>query len=563
MKTIISQILSSVDKSAGHRNVLLLGRFLALLCVMIAVYTALFHIIMLHENQRHSWLTGLYWTLTVMSTLGFGDITFTTDMGRFFSIIVMVSGMIFLLVLLPFTFIQFFYAPWMQAQNEARAPRKLPESMSGHVLLTNDDPVSGSLIRKLDSYRIPYAMIVNDLPEALRLHDLGINVMLGELDRPETYHLARVEEAALVACTGNDFANTNIAFTVRELAKNVPIIATANSEESVEILQFAGSTSVLRLPEMMGQALARRIIGVDATAHVIGSFKDVEIAEATAAGTPLVGRTLAQSKLRETIGVNVLGLWKRGRIEIATAQTKIDDHSILLLAGTCEQFARYNELFCIYHVSGAPVIIVGGGRVGRETARALGERGIDYRIIENQPGRIRDPKTYILGSAADIVTLERAGIRETPAVVITAHDDDLNTYLTIYIRRLRPDVQIISRAVHERNVATLHRAGADFVLSYAWMGANSMFNFLQRADILMLAEGLHVTETRVPAALSGRTLAEAAIPQETGCGVVAIGSADGLQINPPADKPLHAGHPLILICTPEAEQKFMARYRDH
>lgn len=562
MKTIISQILSSVDKSAGHRNVLLLGRFLALLGVMIAVYTALFHIIMLHENQHHSWLTGLYWTLTVMSTLGFGDITFATDIGRFFSIIVMVSGMIFLLVLLPFTFIQFFYAPWMQAQNEARAPRKLPESMSGHVLLTNDDPVSGSLIRKLDSYRIPYAMIVNDLPEALRLHDLGINVLLGELDRPETYHLARVERAALVACTGNDFANTNIAFTVRELAQNVPIITTANSEESVEILQFAGSTSVLRLPEMMGQALARRIIGVDATAHVIGSFKDVEIAEATAAGTPLVGRTLAQSKLRETIGVNVLGLWKRGRIEIATAQTKIDDHSILLLAGTCEQFAKYNELFCIYHVSGAPVIIVGGGRVGRETARALGERGIDYRIIENQPGRIRDPETYILGSAADIVTLERAGIRETPAVVITAHDDDLNTYLTIYIRRLRPDVQIISRAVHERNVATLHRAGADFVLSYAWMGANSMFNFLQRADILMLAEGLHVTETRVPEALSGRTLAEASIPQETGCGVVAIGSEDGLQINPPADKPLLAGRPLILICTPEAEQKFMARYRD-
>ena len=41
------------------------------------------------EGQAHSWLTGLYWTLTVMSTLGFGDITFHSDLGRAFSIVVL------------------------------------------------------------------------------------------------------------------------------------------------------------------------------------------------------------------------------------------------------------------------------------------------------------------------------------------------------------------------------------------------------------------------------------------------------------------------------------------
>ena len=78
------------------------------------------------EGQRHSWLTGVYWTLTVMTTLGFGDITFNGDLGRFFSMIVLVSGVVFMLVLLPFTFIEFFYAPWMRAQTAARAPRELP-----------------------------------------------------------------------------------------------------------------------------------------------------------------------------------------------------------------------------------------------------------------------------------------------------------------------------------------------------------------------------------------------------------------------------------------------------
>ena len=35
-----------------------------------------------------------------MTTLGFGDITFTSDLGRLFSVLVLVSGSAFLLVVL-------------------------------------------------------------------------------------------------------------------------------------------------------------------------------------------------------------------------------------------------------------------------------------------------------------------------------------------------------------------------------------------------------------------------------------------------------------------------------
>ena len=52
-------------------------------------------------------------------------------------------------------------------------------------------------------------------------------------------------------------------------------------------------------------------------------------------------------------------------------------------------------------------------------------------------------------------------------MLVTTHDDDINVYLTLYCRRLGPDLQIISRANLDRNVSTLHRAGADAVLSYA------------------------------------------------------------------------------------------------
>jgi hypothetical protein len=79
-----------------------------------------------------TWVTGFYWTMTVMSTLGFGDITFHSDLGRLFSIVVLMSGIVFLLIILPFVFIQFFYAPWLEAQEKARPSanfRKVPPTM--------------------------------------------------------------------------------------------------------------------------------------------------------------------------------------------------------------------------------------------------------------------------------------------------------------------------------------------------------------------------------------------------------------------------------------------------
>ena len=69
-----------------RHNMRLLSRFLLTLTGMVIVFTIVFHTLMAWEGQEHSWLTGFYWSFTVMSTLGFGDITFQSDIGRIFSI---------------------------------------------------------------------------------------------------------------------------------------------------------------------------------------------------------------------------------------------------------------------------------------------------------------------------------------------------------------------------------------------------------------------------------------------------------------------------------------------
>lgn len=560
MKTLSTQIIYFLRQRPSRMNIVNLLRFIAVLALLITVYSVIFHVIMEQEGRSYSWVSGFYWTLTTMSTLGFGDITFHSDLGQAFSILVIISGVLFLLILFPFTFIEFFYAPWLRAQAEARTPTELPRETRNHIILTHFDAVVRALVRRLQQFEQPYALLVSDMAQAIELYSQGYRVVIGDLDSPETYQRLRAENALLVATTADDRVNTNVAFTVREISETVPIIATADTPTAVDILKLAGCNQVLQVAEMMGQALARRTLAGKAMAQIIGQIDEIQVAEALVAGTPLVGQTLAQTGLREQIGLNVLGVWERGQFIVSEPETLIHDDTVLMVAGSKAQVQRYNARFHRPQDVGGSVLIIGGGRVGRAAARALAERDVPYRVIERSSKQLLDPTCDILGDAADIDVLKKAGIETASGIIVTTHDDDTNIYLTIYCRRLRPEVQIISRAVRERNVATLHRAGANFVMSYASLGATAIVNLLHRSDILMVAEGLDIFRQPVPPALAGKSVAEAAVRRQTGCTVIGVCSNGEMQINPDPHLPLPRVAELIMIGTQAAAQRFQKAY---
>lgn len=560
MKFLSSQISYLLQHKPHRRNLNLLFRFLLILFVLVVIFTITFHLIMLNEGKYFTWITGLYWTFTVMTTLGFGDITFETDLGRVYTMIVLLSGMLFLLVLFPFTFINFFYSPWMKAQERSRVPNVLDPSISGHVILTHTDEVSEALIKKLTTFKIPYVLLVQDFSEGLRLSEKEIVVMLGALDDPITYKNARIHTANLVATTSSDVVNTNVAFTIREVNESIPIIATCNFNASADILSLAGCNNVLSLGTMMGTSLSRRASVGKATAMIIGRFEELSIAEASVSGSKLVGKTLRETKLRETVGVSVLGFWVRGAFHTASPDEVITENAVLVLAGTSKQIKTYNSLFSIVRETTDPIVIIGGGRVGRATGDALKERDLDYKIIEKQKTRIKHGGKYIYGDAANLEVLVEAGIDKAPCVIITTHDDDINAYLSIYCRKLRPDIQIITRSTRERNLDTMHRAGADFVMSYASMGANTIYNLLKKSDILMVAEGLDLLKIKVPEQLVDKSIATSCIRQLTGCTIIALQQKGKLIVNPEPGSILNKDDDIILIGTPEAENSFFKKF---
>lgn len=555
-------IKNSLNKNVSGSNRRFLFWFGIIMLGLFTLDGFLFQFFMRLEGRTdHSLLTGFYWTLVVMSTQGFGDITFESDAGRFFTMLVNITGIILMLVMLPYVILELVYNPLVKAQKEASTPRALDETVRGHVLITHYDAIADALIVRLNQHKIPYYVIVEELTEAYMLADKGIKVLVGSLTQPETYRAAQLRNAALVSVSSpSDPINTNIVFSIRQVHEDTPIVSFANTEDSIDILELAGSTKVLDLSSLLGGAIAHCTSGSDGGTHELSRIDDLRIVEARAAGTSLVGKTLKEVDLGRKLKVTVVGIWSRGVFELAGPNSMIRENSILVMAVSEEQQKRYDEEYSPAVNKQANVVILGAGRVGYATAKCLQEKGIPFTIIERDQSADQNNAflgNTIYGDAADLNFLKTTNFYEATAILVTTHDDDMNIYLTLYFRRLRPEVQILARASHEHNVTTLHRAGADFVFSSATMASIELFNFLDQGRFYTMVEGLFAKRVKAPEKMIGKSLINLRFRILTGCSVIAIVKNDELMINPSPHMDIEEGSELIMVFTPEAEEKYM------
>ena len=562
MKFLPSQLLYLLDDGEAKRNLAALARFLLILAGTVTLFSVIFHAIMVYEGQDHSWLTGLYWTLTVMSTLGFGDITFESDLGRGFTILVLVYGIVMLLIVAPFTFIRFFYAPWLEAQIRLRAPRRIDDAITGHVVICGYDHIGQGLVERLGELGVPYVVVEPDVAAAANLHGDGISVVTGRRDSRETYEALRVGDARLVVSNLSDVDNTNIVLTVREITADVPIVAFAENVDSIDLLELAGATHVIPLKEHLGEQLAARVTAGQQTAHRIGTFESLVIAEFPVHGTALVGRTIRDTNLRRLTGLNVVGVWERGRLLPAGPDTVLHEHSVPVVVGTDEQVTDLDALFVIYQDTENPVLVIGGGTVGRAVCKALDARGAKVTVLDQDPNMqsvlasVAD--RVVIGDASNLQTVKAAGIDDASSVVLTTNDDATNIFLTVYCRRLSDDAHLVSRISHDWNLEAIHRAGADFALSRASLAIQTLVSIILDRELVVVGEGTELFVEPIPPHLVGKPLSSSEIGAQSGLNVIGIRQDGSLAANPSASTELVAGSELVMIGTAEQRQRFLA-----
>ena len=219
-------------------------------------------------------------------------------------------------------------------------------------------------------------------------------------------------------------------------------------------------------------------------------------------------------------------------------------------------------------------IVCGAGRVGRVVVRELMHWGASLVVVERDPERassLEDQHPGILivgGDATKEQTLQTARVKAARGLCACLPDDADNLLVCLTARDMNPELHTVARAYNDESMDRLHRAGADLVISPTITGGIRMASSLLRPNVVSFLDAatigadieLRLEETRIPegSPLSGRSLADARIPQRTGLVVIALrrGGDEGRQIyNPGPDTRLTAGDIMIVLGREEQVQQ--------
>lgn len=204
-------------------------------------------------------------------------------------------------------------------------------------------------------------------------------------------------------------------------------------------------------------------------------------------------------------------------------------------------------------------VICAYGRVGRAAADELTEQGADVVVVEIDPTLEQDMVEaglpYLLDDPSDESVLDAAGVRRAQGLLCAVDSDEINVYITLTARAMKPDLFIIARAARPESIEILRRAGADRVVSpYTISGARMASLALRPAvlefvDMVSVAPDLRIEELVVGerSTLASRSVREVCAPYE-GVMILAVRQPSGDTLVPPrADTVLSAGDVLIVV----------------
>lgn len=113
-------------------------------------------------------------------------------------------------------------------------------------------------------------------------------------------------------------------------------------------------------------------------------------------------------------------------------------------------------------------IIAGHGRFGQIINRLLRASGYETVVLEHRSDLVDGVRKFgiktFYGDATRPDLLHAAGLHEARQFVVAIDDKDQITALVKHVRRERPDIHIVARAIDRHHVYQLYAAGADDII---------------------------------------------------------------------------------------------------
>jgi voltage-gated potassium channel len=308
----------------------------------IGVGTVIFHLL-----EGWSILDSLYVTVQTVTTVGFGDVTPRTALGRAFATLFMMVGVGVVLYALTSTVQTIVHSELFARYGHSRKMSKL----RNHFIICGAGRVGSHLIRSLRAFEGTVVVIENDQQKVEALMDAGVAVLLRDATLEESLVEAGVEHArGLATCLPDDADNVYVVLTARDLNPGIHIVARAAAEQAESKLIRAGANRVVAPTIIGGHRMAMAL-----TKPAVGDFLDSVTANQLELGfeqlevdsvSSLVNRKLSETIIRSELNIVVVSIRRNdGKIIFnPSGETKIENGDMLIAIGNAESLERLQAL---------------------------------------------------------------------------------------------------------------------------------------------------------------------------------------------------------------------------
>jgi voltage-gated potassium channel len=294
---------------------------------------------------------GFYMVLTTFTTIGYTELHPLSQAGRAFNSFLIFTGvgLVFLAIgLLTQALIEFEYE---QLFGRRKMQREIG-SLTDHYIICGAGRVGRAVARELARKPAPFVVIENKPEKAQRFASEFLTIV-GDATHEATLREAHIDRAiGLVAATTTDATNVYIVLTARGLNPKLKILARASEDEAERHLLTAGADSVVSPYTFAGHRIAHsflrpNVLDLIDVAMVQQGELGLEIEEILITpDSPMAGKTIATSKLRQDLGLIVLGI-KRGTAPIRynpKSEDLIEANDRIIVMGEPSGLRRLEEI---------------------------------------------------------------------------------------------------------------------------------------------------------------------------------------------------------------------------
>lgn len=440
------------------------------LILVLALSTVLYDLGMTHlEGKPRTMLESMAWATETLSTTGYGaDSKWSHP-----AMILLVAAVQFVGVISVPLLVALLLVPYLSSQFERRLPRAAPDGISGHVLVYQFSPVVETLLQKLQEKHIPSLVVEVDEERARAVMDSGQSIVFtrAEEDALEAGH---VEVARALVANGSDQENAAMVLRARQMGFGGEIYSFVENPAHRKAMELAGATAVFTPRHIVAAALAAH--ASDTLSPRLPGLEQVSGIVRREVRVPLTSPSAGKRAGDVGVPAVIAGQWHRSHLEThCSAAMVIEPGALLELVGEEAAIAESARILggTVLRHSGY-FLIAGYGEVGQKVRELLTDVGEEVRVVE----RHASPDVDVVGDVLDSSVLHRAGIEGCRSVILALDSDDATLFAAVIARDAAPDVPVIARVNHARNLDNIHRAGADYALSISDISGQMLYSKL-------------------------------------------------------------------------------------